>query len=149
MPGGTQQFNVVGNLTMKVDDAISGVNKFKQSLTGLKIPAKFDENLKKSFSNLDSLFSKYKDQLQKGFKTKGDVTGLERTGRQIESEVNKITSSITKLTGQKIDFKIDTKALVDAENKLKNLVSQREKLVNELNKKVVATNLAALPKPGQ
>ena len=65
-----QQFDIVGNLLLKVDGAEAGLNKLKSSLSQLKIPANLDNDLKKSFSNLDGLFAKYKSQLKDGFNTK-------------------------------------------------------------------------------
>ena len=121
-------FNIVGNLLLKVDGAEAGLNKLKNSLSQLKMPANLDSSLKKSFSNLDGLFAKYKAQLKDGFNTKGDVTSFAKTGRQIEAEYDKISATISKLTGKEISFKADLTAIHNTEKELERLITLKEKL---------------------
>ena len=125
-------FNIVGNLLLKVDGAEAGLNKLKNSLSQLKIPANLDSSLKKSFSNLDGLFAKYKAQLKDGFNTKGDVTSFAKTGRQIEAEYDKISATISKLTGKEISFKADLTAIHNTEKELERLITLKEKLSQDI-----------------
>ena len=121
-------FNIVGNLLLKVDGAEAGLNKLKTSLSQLKLPANLDSGLKKSFSNLDGLFAKYRAQLKDGFNTKGDVTNFAKTGRQIEAEYDRISAAISKVTGKEINLKVDLAAVQNAEKEIERLVSLKEKL---------------------
>ena len=124
-----QQIDIVANLLMKVDGAEAGVNKLKNSLSKLKMPEGLENSFKKSFSNLDGLFAKYKAQLKDGFNTKSDVSAFTKTGKQIEAEYDRISASITKLTGKEISFKVDLTAIRNAETQLDKLISQKEKLI--------------------
>jgi len=132
-----QQIDIVANLLVKVDNAEAGINKLKNSLSKLKIPDGLENSFKKSFSNLDTIFARYRSQVEKGFKTKGDVSAFTKTSKELDAELNRISQNFTKLTGKSIDFKVNTQALVEAQNKLDKLVEAREKLsVNTLQMKI-------------
>ena len=60
-----QQIDIVANLLMKVDGAEAGINKLKNSLSKLKMPEGLENSFKKSFANLDTLFARYKSQVEK------------------------------------------------------------------------------------
>ena len=136
-----QEFSIVGNLLLKVDGAEAGLNKLKNSLNQLKMPANLDSNLKKSFSNLDGLFAKYKAQLKDGFNTKADVSNFTKTGKQIEVEYDRISATITKLTGKEISFKTDLTAIHNVEKELEKLVAQKEKLISDTKSGLGLTDL--------
>ena len=125
-----QQIDIVANLLMKVDSAEAGVNKLKNSLSKLKLPDNIDKNLAKSFTNLDGIFERYRNQLSKGFKTKGDVTGFAKIGKELDSEMNRISKYMTELTGKPVDFKINSEPIRRAEQELAKLLEQQQKLTN-------------------
>ncbi|MBR3120944.1 MAG: phage tail tape measure protein [Oceanobacillus sp.] len=127
-----QEFSIVGNLLLKVDNAEAGLNKLKSSLSKLEIPKGLDSSLKKSFSNLDGLFAKYKAQLQDGFNTKADVSSFAKTGKQIEAEYDRISAAVTKLTGKEISFKMDLSSIQTAERQLENLITKKEELTKNI-----------------
>jgi len=127
-----QQFDIVGNLLLKVDGAEAGLNKLKNSLSQLKMPANLDSNLKKSFSNLDGLFAKYRAQLKDGFNTKGDVTSFAKTGKQIEAEYDRIAATVSKLTGKDISFKVDLTTIQNLEKEIERVVTLKEKLSQDI-----------------
>ena len=126
-----QQVDLVANLLLKVDNAESGINKLKSSLSQLKLPANLENSFKKSFGNLDSILDKYRSQLEKGFNTKADVTNFAKAGRELESELNKMQSNLTKLTGKQIDFKVNSSELVNAEKILTEVVAKKEQLTKD------------------
>ena len=127
-----QEFSIVGNLLLKVDNAEAGLNKLKSSLSKLEIPKGLDSSLKKSFSNLDGLFAKYKAQLHDGFNTKADVSSFAKTGKQIEAEYDRISVAVTKLTGKEISFKMDLSSIQTAERQLENLITKKEELTKNI-----------------
>ena len=128
----SQEFSIVGNLLLKVDGAEAGLNKLKNSLSKLEIPKGLDSSLKKSFSNLDGLFAKYKAQLQDGFNTKADVSSFAKTGKQIEAEYDRISAAVTKLTGKEISFKMDLSSIQNAEKQLESLIAKKEELTKNI-----------------
>ena len=132
-----QQVDIIANIITKVDGAEAGINKLKSSLSKLKMPDGLDKNLTKSFANLDGIFERYRNQLNKGFKTKGDVSAFAKTGRELEAELSKVSHYMTELTGKKIDFKVNSEPIKQAERELAKLIEQQQKLTNTaLNFKV-------------
>ena len=123
-----QQIDIVANLLMKVDGAEAGINKLKSSLSKLKMPEGLENSFKKSFSNLDTIFAKYRSQVEKGFNTKGDVSAFSKTSKELDAELNRISRHFTELTGKQIDFKVKSDSIVKAEKDLQNLITQKEKL---------------------
>ena len=127
----SQEFNIVGNLLLKVDNAESGINKLKNSLSKLEIPKGLENSLNKSFSNLDSIFERYRKQLSKGFETKSDVSNITKIGKELDSELTKVSNHLTKLTGEKIDFKVDTEPVKKAALDLEEILEKRRQLTQE------------------
>lgn len=142
-----QQFDIVGNLLLKVDGAEAGVNKLRNSLSKLKLPNNIDSDLKKSFSNLDGLFSKYKSQLQNGFKTKADVSGFTKTAKDINAEYDRITKKISQLNNTNVSFNIKNDSIITAEKNLNHLLETHKKLVQD-TKNSIGIDLAAVTKAG-
>ena len=126
-----QEFNIVGNLLLKVDGAEAGLNKLKNSLSKLEMPKGLENSFKKSFSNLDDIFARYRKQLEKGFDSKTDVSNITKIGKELDSELTKISNHFTKLTGEKIDFKIDTAPVQQAKKDLEEVLEKRRQLVQE------------------
>ena len=127
-----QQIDIVANLLMKVDGAEAGINKLKNSLSKLKMPEGLDNSFKKSFANLDTIFAKYKSQIEKGFDTKGDVTAFNKTSKALDTELNRISKHFTELTGKPIDFKVKNENLINAERELAKLIEQKNKLTTDI-----------------
>ena len=136
-----QQIDIVANLLMKVDGAEAGINRLKSGLSKLKLPDNLDKNLLKSFTNLDGIFERYRNQLNKGFQTKGDVTGFAKIGKELDSEMSRISKYMTELTGKQIDFKVNSEPIKKAEQELEKLLQQQQKLTNAtLNFKIGGPN---------
>lgn len=136
-----QQIDIVANLLMKVDGAEAGINKLKSSLSKLKLPDNIDKGLAKSFANLDGIFERYRNQLNKGFKTKGDVSAFAKTGKELEAELDRVSKHMTELTGKKIDFKVNSEPIKQLQKDLTNLIEQQQKLSNQvLNFKIEGSN---------
>ena len=126
-----QQIDIVANLLMKVDGAEAGINKLKSSLSKLKMPEGLENSFKKSFSNLDTIFAKYRSQVEKGFNTKGDVSAFTKTNKELDAELNRISRHFTELTGKQIDFKVKSDSIVKAEKDLQNLIDRKNQLSKE------------------
>ena len=127
----SQEFSIVGNLLLKVDGAEAGLNKLKNSLSKLEMPKGLENSFKKSFSNLDDIFARYKKQLEKGFDSKTDVSNITKIGKELDSELTKVSNHLTKLTGEKVDFKIDTAPVKQATKDLEDILEKRRQLVQE------------------
>ena len=129
-----QQIDIIANFIARTNNVETGINRLKNSLNQLKLPTNLENSFKKSFGNLDTILAKYKSQLEKGFNTKTDVSNFTKLGKDLDSELNRIQSNLTKLTGKSIDFKVNTTELVNAEKKLNEVVAAREKLTSSVLK---------------
>ena len=127
----SQEFSIVGNLLLKVDGAEAGLNKLKNSLSKLEMPKGLENSFKKSFSSLDDIFARYRKQLEKGFDTKGDVSNITKIGKELDVELTKVSNHLTKLTGEKVDLKVDTVKVQQATKDLEKLLEEKRQLGQE------------------
>ena len=67
-------------------DVQTNIATIQKALGKLNLPDSFKNNFTKTFSNLEKEFEKYQKFLNSGFKTKGDITGLEKAGTNISAE---------------------------------------------------------------
>ena len=142
-----QQFDIVGNLLLKVDGAEAGVNKLRNSLSKLTLPKNIDSGLKKSFSNLDELFAKYKAQLKDGFQTKSDITTFTKTAKAISAEYDKIGQKLNQLNNTNVTFNVKSDALKNAEKNLNKLLEAKNKLAKD-TQTAIGKDLENLTKAG-
>jgi hypothetical protein len=63
----------------------------------LKLPADLKSKFVGIFSDLEKEAGKYQKILDSGFKTKGDVTGLEKTGNRIKGLFESLYSTMQKI----------------------------------------------------
>ena len=126
-----QQIDIVANLLMKVDGAEAGINKLKSSLSKLKMPEGLENSFKKSFANLDTLFARYKSQVEKGFDTKADVNAFSKTSKALDAELTRISKHFTELTGKEINFKVKSDDIVRTEKELEKLFNIKNQLSKE------------------
>ena len=126
-----QQIDIVANLLMKVDGAEAGINKLKSSLSKLKMPEGLENSFKKSFANLDTLFARYKSQVEKGFDTKADVNAFSKTSKALDAELTRISKHFTELTGKEINFKVKSDDIIHAEKELEKLFNIKNQLSKE------------------
>ena len=123
-----QQVTVVLDIITKMDKAQTGIRSLQKELQNLKLPKDLDNSFKNSFANLESIMSRYKSQLDKGFQNKNDVTAFAKTGKQLDAELTRLSKSMTELTGKQIDFKVDSSKLKEAERNLQNLINKQNEL---------------------
>ena len=128
MPNATYQSDIILNAIVKVNNAEAGINKLKNSLSKLKIPDNLDSSFKKSFSNLEGILAKYKNQLERGFNTKSDVSAFSKTGKELDAELSRISKNFEQLTGKEVNFRVKTDEILKAEKELQLLIEQKEQL---------------------
>lgn len=143
----SQQFDIVGNLLLKVDGAEAGLNKLKSSLSKLTLPKNIDSGLKKSFSNLDELFARYKAQLKDGFQTKSDVSAFTKTAKAINTEYDKISQKLNQLNNTNVTFNVKSDAIKEAEKNLNHLLETKNKLIKD-TESAIGGDLAKITKAG-
>ena len=114
-------------------DIQNNVKALQNYFSKLSLPKDATKGLDKGLEDLDRELQKFQLHLNSGFKTKGDVTGLEKSGKKIIQLFSNIENVIEGIdTGDlKRAFQIDTSELIEA----KAVVDQ---LKNELSGKIDA-----------
>ena len=114
-------------------DIQNNVKTLQSYFSKLKLPKDATKGLDKSLEDLDRELQKFQLHLNSGFKTKGDVTGLEKSGKKIIQLFSNIENVIDGIdtSDLKKAFQIDTSELTKA----KAIVDQ---LKNELSGKIDA-----------
>ena len=132
-------------------DVKGNIDTIQKSLNQLKLNPQLKQNFSNIFADLQKQTAKYQDYLNSGFKTKGDVTGLEKTGNKINALLNQLQTNMNKIDPSvlKESFEIDTtqfeelnKQLKETQNninqitssdKFKSLTGQVDGVVSKLN----------------
>lgn len=100
-------------------DVQGNVKTLQKYLTNLKLPNSITKNLGKEFDELDKELQKFQSHINSGFKSKSDITGLEKSGKKIAQLFSNIENAIEGIdtTDLKKAFQIDVSELKEA-NKL-------------------------------
>ena len=97
-------------------DVNSDISQLQQKLDKIKLPAKFKGNFDNIFSDLTKETTKYQKLLNSGFKTKGDVTGLEASGERINTLLQRLRAEMSKIdpTALAKTFEVDPSKIREA-----------------------------------
>ena len=134
-----QQIDIVANLLMKTEGVEAGIKKVQSSLSSLKIPSDLNQKFTKSFSNLEGIISRFKNQLNSGFNTKSDVSNITKIGKEIDVEFTRISKHFNELTGQSINFKVNSSEIVKAEQELNGLIQKKQEIAKDAIKLTIKT----------
>lgn len=116
--------------TSDFSDIQSDVKTLQKYFSGLKLPDNISGKFKGQLQDLERELANYQKQIESGFKTKGDITGLEKTGKKIISLMNEVGSSFEKISTKQLEeaFQIDTSKL----NKAKSEVAEIKDKIAEI-----------------
>lgn len=142
-----ETFRIEGVGTLDISQINSSISKIQSTLSKIKLEPNLATDFTKLFNELQTEAQKFQNQLENGFKTKGDVTGLERTATKISTIFNQLTKDLNKVGT--LDFskvlKIDSSLqgkISGIDEEIKNLnnsiksitVNNLQDVVNALNK---------------
>ena len=101
-------------------DVNGNISQLQQKLDKIKMPAKFKGNFESMFSDLAKETTKYQKLLNSGFKTKGDVTGLEASGERISTLLQRIKAEMNKIEPGMLEkaFEIDPSRLREVQQEV-------------------------------
>ena len=129
-------FNIVLKGIADFKDVASNISTIQKNLNQLKLPTDLKTKFTGIFSELEKESTKYQKYLDSGFKTKGDVTGLEKTGNRIKSLFESLASTMQKINPDmlKNSFNFDTKQFDDLTQKIQKAKQEMQNLMagNEL-----------------
>ena len=116
-------------------DVKGNIDVIQKSLNQLKLNPQLKQNFSNIFADLQKQTAKYQDYLNSGFKTKGDVTGLEKTGNKINALLNQLQTNMNKIDPSvlKESFEIDTTQFEELNNKLKETQNNIDQITSSDN----------------
>lgn len=92
-----KNITVILDMLMNTSNVNSGIGQIRQQLKTLKLPSSLQESFRKSFSELDDGVSKIQRRINSGFKTKSDVTGLEKELKNVDNIISNIIKDYNKI----------------------------------------------------
>lgn len=92
-----KNITVMLDMLMNTSNVNSGIGQIRQQLKTLKLPSNLQDSFRKSFSDLDDGVSKIQRRLNSGFKTKNDVTGLEKELKNVDNIITNIIKDYNKI----------------------------------------------------
>ena len=101
-----KNITVMLDMLMNTSNVNSGIGQIRQQLKTLKLPSNLQDSFRKSFSDLDDGVSKIQRRLSSGFKTKSDVTGLEKELKDVDNIITNIIKDYNKISESTINKSI-------------------------------------------
>ena len=82
---------------LDVSDIKSNSKVIQDNLKNVGLPANMSSNFARIFKELEQETDNFKSKLEGSFNTKGDISGLEKSGQRISKLYDEISSEIEKL----------------------------------------------------
>lgn len=129
-----ETFKIEGTGTLDISQIKSSINQIQSTFSKIKLDDNLSKSFKETFNELENQISKFNSKMERGFQTKGDVTGLEKNAKTINSLLKQLDNNLSEIKKINLDenIKISSKTL----NALKTLDTQIDdiqKSINELN----------------
>ena len=126
---------------MNIADIQQKIKTLKNNLNNLNIK---DSHLKNDFRNifdeLEKEIKNYQELLQNGFKTKADVSGLNKSGKQIMTLINRIVGTFESLED------VNLSNIFNIDSSTKKNIEQLNQKFREVNKEIKDINTSNLQK---
>lgn len=140
------QTNITFTASLNTSKMKADIGDLQKSLNSLNIKdSKLTNNFKNIFSELNSELDKYQSKINSGFKTKSDVSGLEKSSQKINNLMDQLIDTFRTIDGTKVDlskvFNIDN----SSSNKISKIDEEIKKLKTDLEN-LGKTNLSGLNK---
>lgn len=133
-----ETFRIEGVGTLDISQINSSISKIQSTLSKIKLEPDIATDFTKLFNELQTEAQKFQNQLENGFKTKGDVTGLERTATKINTIFNQLTKNLNKVGT--LDFSKTLKIDSSLQGKISGIDEEIKNLNNSI-KSITANNL--------
>lgn len=93
----TTHFTMEGDLVLKVQNALSGIDQLQQKLTKLKLPKENESELTSNYKKLQQEAQNYINIIQKGFKTKQDTKELDASFSKIKKFISEYNNAFNNI----------------------------------------------------
>ena len=109
-------------------DVQKNVSTLRRAMEELKMPKGLRDSASDIFDELEKETKKYQKAIDKGFKTKGDITGLEKTGNRITALFARLQKEIETVPKDELSkiIKLDPSIVKNTEDQIKNIKKQLE-----------------------
>lgn len=117
---------------VQIDSARKQLSDLQKYLDKLTIPSNLKDRFTTTFSSLNKEFSKLETRIQGSLKTKGDLSGIEKTTQAIERLYENLANLITKTgnIGDGIFGKIQTAEIDNLDAKIKQISETLKNFTN-------------------
>ena len=117
---------------VQIDSARKQLSDLQKYLDKLTIPSNLKDRFTTTFSSLNKEFSKLETRIQGSLKTKGDLSGIEKTTQAIERLYENLANLITKTgnIGDSIFGKIQTAEIDNLDAKIKQISETLKNFTN-------------------
>lgn len=127
-----ETFKIEGVGTLDISQINSSISKIQSTLSKIKLEPNLATDFTKLFNELQTEAQKFQNQLENGFKTKGDVTGLERTASRISTIFNQLTKDLNKVGT------LDFSKVLKIDSSLQGKINGIDKEIKSLNNSLKA-----------
>lgn len=116
----SKTFEIILKAIGDFSDVKNNIGVIQKSLNQLKLSPDLKQKFSNIFADLEKQTQKYQEYLNSGFKTKGDVTGLEKTGNRINQLLSQLQAGMNKIDPSILQqsFNIDTTKITELNNQL-------------------------------
>lgn len=107
-------------------DVTGDISQVQQMLGKLNLPPNLKKSFESTFANLSKETTKYQNLLSGGFKSKGDVTGLEKSSTKISNLLRTLQADMAKIDPSILErsFQVDPSKLDALKQRMTELQSQ-------------------------
>ena len=111
---------------MDISDVQSNAKAIQNALKNFKMPAGLGEQFEKTFKGLEAEITKVQTLIQSGFKTKSDVTGFEKSKKNINNLYNTLQNLYSSFKDESLMMNVDfnTDEIKQAKRELQGLKQQ-------------------------
>lgn len=129
------------NTVMDIGDVQGNISNIQNYLNKLKVPDSIRKEFSAAFESAQKEAQKIQDILGKKNPSKGDVSGLEKSFQSLDKYINKIGSSMDKLSGKNLfkGMKIETP-------EIKQTMEQIQALQNQLKQEISSASIQEVTK---
>ena len=116
----SKTFEIILKAIGDFSDVKNNIGIIQKSLNQLKLSPDLKQKFSNIFADLEKQTQKYQEYLNSGFKTKGDVTGLEKTGNRINQLLSQLQAGMNKIDPSILQqsFNIDTTKITELNKQL-------------------------------
>ena len=110
-------------------DIQNNTKTLQEALNKLQVPKKFKDSFNDIFKDLEKEVNKYQKTLDSGLKTKGDLSGLEKSGEKIINLFSRLEKQMGQISTKDLEeiFEIDPSTLAKAKKDIEEVKARLEK----------------------